>query len=41
MSSEQPKVTPTQGFLPSVADTFCLLDLIDGRLPHGNVSKAA
>jgi hypothetical protein len=21
------------GFLPSVADTFCLLDLIDGRLP--------
>ena len=20
------------GFLPSVADTFCLLDLIDGRL---------
>jgi hypothetical protein len=21
------------GFLPSVADTFCLLDLIDGGLP--------
>jgi hypothetical protein len=20
------------GFLPSIADTFCLLDLIDGRL---------
>jgi hypothetical protein len=22
------------GFLPSVADTFCLLDLIDGNLPR-------
>lgn len=22
------------GFLPSVADTFCLLDLIDGGLPR-------
>jgi hypothetical protein len=25
------------GFLPSVADTFCLLDLIDGRLPPPEV----
>ena len=25
------------GFLPSVADTFCLLDLIDGHLPPPEV----
>jgi len=25
------------GFLPSVADTFCLLDLIDGHIPPPEV----